>query len=189
LVDLVVRLHPSYRTGGATGRDILVITKPDRLAQTQVNERVVLEICGPRSNKTSALVVPAVLCAPGPVITTSNKVDAYTLTVHGRRQIGRVFVLDPQGIARVEYDWWWNPLRAVTDMASAAQLATHFIATVGGGSDRADPYFTPASARLLAQHLPCRRPGPRPGTVALRRRTPSPCPNVGRRTPQQPWKP
>jgi type IV secretion system protein VirD4 len=117
------------------------------------HEDVVLEICGPRSNKTSALVVPAVLSAPGPVITTSNKVDAYTLTVHGRTQVGRVFVLDPQGIARVEQDWWWNPLRAVTDMATAAQLATHFIATVGGGNDRADPYFTPASARLLAQHL------------------------------------
>ena len=117
------------------------------------HEDVVLEICGPRSNKTSALVVPAVLSAPGPVITTSNKVDAYTLTVHGRTQVGRVFVLDPQGIARVAQDWWWNPLAAVTDMATATQLATHFIATVGGGSDRADPYFTPASSRLLAQHI------------------------------------
>ena len=117
------------------------------------HEDVVLEICGPRSNKTSALVVPAVLGAPGPVITTSNKVDAYTLTMHGRTQVGRVFVLDPQGIARVAQDWWWNPLAAVTDMATAAQVATHFIATVGGGSDRADPYFTPASSRLLAQHI------------------------------------
>lgn len=117
------------------------------------HEDVVLEICGPRSNKTSALVVPAVLGAPGPVITTSNKVDAYTLTVYGRALVGRVFVLDPQGIARVAQDWWWNPLAAVTDMATAAQVATHFIATVGGGSDRADPYFTPASSRLLAQHI------------------------------------
>ena len=117
------------------------------------HEDVVLEICGPRSNKTSALVVPAVLGAPGPVITTSNKVDAYTLTMHGRTLLGRVFVLDPQGIARVAQDWWWNPLAAVTDMATATELATHFIATVGGGSDRADPYFTPASSRLLAQHI------------------------------------
>jgi type IV secretion system protein VirD4 len=130
------------RLGRLRGRDVFAS-----------HEDVVLEICGPRSNKTSALVVPAVLSAPGPVITTSNKVDAYTLTVHGRTQLGRVFVLDPQHIARVEQDWWWNPLRAVTDMASATQLATHFIATVGGGNDRADPYFTPASARLLAQHL------------------------------------
>ena len=65
------------------------------------------------------------------MISTSNKVDAYTLTVHGRTQAGRVFVLDPQGSASVEQDWWWNPLRAVTDMASATQLATHFIAIVG----------------------------------------------------------
>ena len=35
-------------------------------------------------------------------------------------------------------------------MASAAQLATRFIATVGGASDWADPVFHPASCRLLA---------------------------------------
>lgn len=33
---------------------------------------VILLIAGPRSNKTSAQVVPAVLTASGPVITTSN---------------------------------------------------------------------------------------------------------------------
>jgi type IV secretion system protein VirD4 len=137
-------------TGGDLGLRLGRLYGHDVLAS---HEDVVLEICGPRSNKTSALVVPAVLGAPGPVITTSNKVDAYTLTVHGRTLLGRVFVLDPQGIARIGQDWWWNPLAAVTDMATAAQLATHFIATVGGGSDRADPYFTPASSRLLAQHI------------------------------------
>ncbi|MGB8996725.1 MAG: TraM recognition domain-containing protein, partial [Pseudonocardiaceae bacterium] len=131
------------------------------------HEDVVMEICGPRSNKTSALVVPAILGAPGPVITTSNKVDAYTLTVHGRTHVGRVFVLDPQGIARVEQDWWVNLLAAVTDMATATQLATHFIATVGGGSDRADPYFTPASSRLLAQHILAAATAP-PDTRSLR---------------------
>lgn len=137
-------------TGGDLGLRLGRLHGHDVLAS---HEDVVLEICGPRSNKTSALVVPAVLGAPGPVITTSNKVDAYTLTVYGRTHVGRVFVLDPQGIARVEQDWWWDPLAAVTDMATASQVATHFIATVGGGSDRADPYFTPASSRLLAQHI------------------------------------
>ncbi len=151
-------------TGGDLGLRLGRLHGHDVLAS---HEDVVLEICGPRSNKTSALVVPAVLGAPGPVITTSNKVDAYTLTVYGRTHVGRVFVLDPQGIARVAQDWWWDPLAAVTDMATATQLATHFIATVGGGSDRADPYFTPASSRLLAQHILAAATAP-PDTRSLR---------------------
>ena len=114
-------------------------------------EDVVLEIAGPRSNKTSALVVPAVLSAPGPVVTTSNKVDVYTLTVGLRAQIGRVFVLDPQRICGAEQTWWWNPLAGITDMADAQYLVTHFSQTVGAGHERADPYFTKGAERLIGQ--------------------------------------
>ena len=81
---------------------------------TPAEEDVLLEIAGPRSNKTSALVVPAVLSALGPVVTTSNKVDVYTLTVGLRAQLGRVFVLDPQRICGAEQTWWWNPLAGIT---------------------------------------------------------------------------
>jgi type IV secretion system protein VirD4 len=119
-------------------------------------EDVVLEIAGPRSNKTSALVVPAVLSAPGPVITTSNKVDVYSLTVGMRSQMGRVFVLDPQGIAGAEQNpgiqrWWWNALAGIRDMADAQYLVGHFSRTVGSGHERADPYFTRGAERLLGQ--------------------------------------
>ena len=114
-------------------------------------EDVVLEIAGPRSNKTSALVVPAVLSAVGPVVTTSNKVDVYTLTVGLRAQVGRVFVLDPQRICGAEQTWWWNPLAGITDMADAQYLVTHFSQTVGAGHERADPYFTKGAERLIGQ--------------------------------------
>ena len=112
---------------------------------------MVLEIAGPRSNKTSALVVPAVLSAVGPVVTTSNKVDVYTLTVGLRAQLGRVFVLDPQRICGAEQTWWWNPLAGITDMADAQYLVTHFSQTVGAGHERADPYFTKGAERLIGQ--------------------------------------
>ena len=114
-------------------------------------EDVVLEIAGPRSNKTSALVVPAVLSAVGPVVTTSNKVDVYTLTVGLRAQVGRVFVMDPQRICGAEQTWWWNPLAGITDMADAQYLVTHFSQTVGAGHERADPYFTKGAERLIGQ--------------------------------------
>ena len=114
-------------------------------------EDVTLTIAGPRSNKTSAMVVPAILSAPGPVITTSNKIDAYTLTVALRSQLGRVFILDPQRLVGAEQTWWWNPVAGCGDTADAQRLVSHFVATVGGGNERADPYFTPATARLLSQ--------------------------------------
>jgi hypothetical protein len=56
---------------------------------------------------------------PRRVITSSNKVDAYTLTVHGRTRLGQVFVLGPKHCA-VAQDWWWTHC-AVIDMADATQ--------------------------------------------------------------------
>jgi type IV secretory pathway TraG/TraD family ATPase VirD4 len=146
-------LRPSLGEGPISDRDLGV-----RLGATEQGdylfaseEDVALIEAGPRSNKTSALVVPAVLTAPGPVITTSNKVDVYTLTAAVRRKLGRVFVLDPQGLLGLEQDWWFNPLTGIRDTANAGRVMQHFVATVGGGSDRADPYFTPAAERLLNQ--------------------------------------
>ncbi|MEU4377074.1 type IV secretory system conjugative DNA transfer family protein [Pseudonocardia alni] len=115
-------------------------------------EDVMLEIAGPRSNKTSAQVVPAILSAPGPVIATSNKVDVYTLTIGLRAELGRTFVADPQGIAGVEQSWWWNPLADIKDLADAGYLVAHFSRTVGAGnSNDANPFFTRGAERLLTQ--------------------------------------
>ena len=147
------------RRGGAAGRRPRLDPRDmgmrlGRLGRHDVyasEEDVVLEIAGPRSNKTSALVVPAVLSAVGPVVTTSNKVDVYTLTVGLRAQVGRVFVLDPQRICGAEQTWWWNALAGITDMADAQYLVTHFSQTVGAGHERADPYFTKGAERLIGQ--------------------------------------
>ena len=114
-------------------------------------EDVMLHIAGPRSNKTSALVVPAVLSAPGPLIATSNKVDLHILTCGLRALVGRVFIFDPQRIAGVAQTWWWNPLAAIRDVSDAHHLVAHFSQTVGAGHERADPYFTKGAERLLAQ--------------------------------------
>lgn len=146
-------LRPSLGEGPVAARDLGVrLGRTERGDELYASEEdVTLTIAGPRSNKTSAMVVPAILTATGPVITTSNKIDAYTLTVALRRLVGKVFVLDPQCMTGVGQTWWWNPLRGITDTATAKRLVDHFMATVGGGNDRADPYFTPAAERLLSQ--------------------------------------
>jgi hypothetical protein len=138
--DLGLRLGRLRTATGRRGRDIYAS-----------EEDVLLLIAGPRSNKTSSQVVPAILSAPGPVITTSNKVDVYTLTSTLRAQVGRVFVMDPQAICGARQTWWWNPLDSIRDMADAQHVVAHFSQTIGAGHERADPYFTKGAERLLGQ--------------------------------------
>jgi len=121
------------------------------------HEDVELVICGPRSNKTSAKVVPEVIAARGPVVATSNKPDLWMLTAGLRATAGPVWLFDPQRITYQPQAFWWNPLTSVRDVESAARMASYFMREVGAGtggrSDRADPFFTPAAAKTLRQLL------------------------------------
>lgn len=119
-------------------------------------EDVELVICGPRSNKTSAKVVPDILTAPGPVVATSNKPDVWVLTAHLRSKVGPVWLFDPQRITYQGQKFWIDLLATVRDVESAARMASYFMREVGGGhgtTDRADPFFTPAAAKTLRQLL------------------------------------
>ena len=64
-------------------------------------EDVVLAYMAPRSGKSTALAIPAVLSAPGAVIATSNKADVWSATAAIRAdETGqRVWTFDPQHIA------------------------------------------------------------------------------------------
>jgi type IV secretion system protein VirD4 len=116
-------------------------------------EDVALIIMGPRSNKTSAIAVPAVLSAPGLAVATSNKADLWALTAGLRGERGPVWTFDPQQIAFAPQQWWWDPLRAIRDapdaerVEAAARLAGHFMSTIGG--TRRDPFFHAAGEQVL----------------------------------------
>ena len=112
-------------------------------------EDVVLAVMAPRSGKTTALAVPALLEAPGAVVATSNKADlwAATTALRGRATGQRVWVFDPQRIAHVDQTWWWNPLRGVTTVEDAHRLAGHFVQEVRG--QRSKDFWTSAAHDLL----------------------------------------
>ena len=120
-------------------------------------EDVALIIMGPRSNKTSALAVPAVRAAPGLAVATSNKADLWALTSGSRAELGPVWVFDPQDIAYHPQQWWWDPLRAIREVPdphrveAASRLAGHFMATIGG--TRRDPFFHAAGEQVLTGTL------------------------------------
>lgn len=111
-------------------------------------EDVVLAVMAPRAAKTTALAVPAVLHAPGAAVATSNKSDLWATTAAMRAEHGRVWVFDPQQIAHVAQDWWWNPLTVIRDVESAHRLADHFVQQIRS-ENQGDDFWSMGALDLL----------------------------------------
>ena len=122
-------------------------------------EDVVLAFMAPRSGKSTALAIPAVLSAPGAAIATSNKADVWAATAALRaEQTGeRVWTFDPQRIAFAPRTWWWDPLADLTSVEEAERLAGHFVLTVE--DERSKDIWGPAAQELLAALLLAARSG------------------------------
>ena len=73
------------------------------------------DIAGPRRLKTSARAIPTIVGAPGACFATSNKPDLYAATRLLREQRGKVWTLDPEGIAG-------EPARLVVESAVIRDL-------------------------------------------------------------------
>ena len=109
-------------------------------------EDVGVAIMAPRSGKTTALAVPAVLDAPGAVLVTSNKADLWAATARTRGDRGAVWVFDPQQIARTPQAWWWDPLAGLRGVEDAQRLASHFTQEIRSEHNQ---FWSAAAADLL----------------------------------------
>lgn len=114
-----------------------------------------LDIWGPRTGKSTARVIPAILAAIGPVLVTSNKRDVVDATRDVRAAKGSAtFIFDPQGVAGEEPTWFWDPLSWVDARTEgcemrAARLAGHF-ADDDAERDQTDSFFDPEAEDLLS---------------------------------------
>lgn len=115
-------------------------------------EDVALIIMGPRSNKTSAVVVPTILSAAGPVVATSNKPDVWSLTRDLRALVGPTYTFDPMQVAFAEQTFYVDPIAWIRSepedrrLEHAGRFVSHFMATVSG--ERSDPFFSNAAERV-----------------------------------------
>ncbi|GAA4378204.1 type IV secretory system conjugative DNA transfer family protein [Paeniglutamicibacter cryotolerans] len=113
-------------------------------------EDLSLDIWGPRVGKSASRVIPAILDAPGCVLSTSNKRDVLDATRGTRVATAPVWVFDPQQIAHEEPSWWWDPLSYVTDEDKAAKLTHHFAVASRITGARTDAYFDPKAEDLIS---------------------------------------
>jgi type IV secretory pathway TraG/TraD family ATPase VirD4 len=117
-------------------------------------EDMAVDIWGPRTGKTTARAIPAIVASPGPVLVTSVKGDIVDATRGPREARGPIAVFDPQRIWDSEPQrMWWNPLRALTTITAARELAEHFANAERPPGVTPDPFFDPASQDLVANFL------------------------------------
>jgi type IV secretory pathway TraG/TraD family ATPase VirD4 len=112
-----------YRLGTSRGIDVW----------TSAEDSMVV-LGPPRSGKGLHVVIPMILEAPGPVITTSTRPDNLRATL-GRRR-GDLAVFDPQGLAgSMPEATRWSPIRGCED-AQIAMIRARALAA--GSADQVD---------------------------------------------------
>jgi type IV secretory pathway TraG/TraD family ATPase VirD4 len=136
-------------------------------------EHAVMILGPPRSGKTSTIVIPALLAAPGPVVSTATKRDVLDATWRARSRIGQVWVFDPSGeptsfpsgIRCLS----WSPVTAATSWDSALLTARAMAATTSAGKGTTNEHhWRERSTALLAPLLYAANLSARPVADVLR---------------------
>ena len=123
-------------------------------------QQAMLVLGPPRSGKTSTLVVPNVLAAPGPVLVTSTKTDVLQATLASRSQLGRCWLLDPTGTIELPAGPGtvrWSPVQASISWEEA--LVTARVMTAAArpqGSLWRERALDRAGRGAPGAHAPCR---------------------------------
>ena len=123
-------------------------------------ERSVLVLGPSRSGKSSALVIPNVLCAGGAVVSTSTKPDVMAATAAWRRSTGSTLLFDPSGtvdpppgVVRVG----WSPVTASAEWDGALAVADAMVRSARGRAGRgavsAEDHWTERATALMAPLL------------------------------------
>ena len=121
-------------------------------------ESAVMVLGPPRSGKTSAVMIPAVMAASGAVIATSTKPEVMRATVGVRSDVGQAWLFDPAASERRLPDGvrrlCWSPVAAATTWDEALVMARAMAACVrvGAGTTN-ESHWTERAAALLAPLL------------------------------------
>ena len=136
-------------------------------------EHAVMVLGPPRSGKTSSIVIPSLLAAPGAAVSTSTKPEVMDATSRARSQIGQVWLFDPTG----EQITWpphirklcWSPV-AAADSWDAALLMARAMATASPAArgTNHEHHWSERATALLAPLLHAANLTGQPITTVLR---------------------
>ncbi len=120
-------------------------------------QQAVLVLGPPRSGKTSTLVVPNVLGAWGPVLSTSTKPDVLAATAGVRQRRGRCWLYDPTGTVPLPPGFTplrWSPITGAASWDGALLLARALVGAARPATGTTDAtHWTERAEALLAPLL------------------------------------
>ena len=121
-------------------------------------ESAVMVLGPPRSGKTSAVMIPAVMGASGAVISTATKPEVMRATVAARSEVGQAWLFDPTASERQLPDGvrrlCWSPVVAACSWDEALVMARAMSACTRPGSGTTnEDHWTERAAALLAPLL------------------------------------
>lgn len=117
------------------------------------SQRSCLALGPTRSGKTSSLIIPNVLCAPGSVVVTSTKQDVLDATHRARSEAGDCFLFDPLGSIEAPdsvQGIHWSPLRLAHTWDGALLAANAMVGAARLGRQLSDDHWSERAGALLA---------------------------------------
>ncbi len=117
-------------------------------------ERAVLVLGPPRSGKSSAVMIPALLAHQGAAVSASTKPDVLAATVGARSRLAEVWRFDPTGQSGgpAVGELRWSPVTSSGSWDGSLVMARSMVAgaTVGAGTTDASHWAKRATALLAA---------------------------------------
>jgi type IV secretion system protein VirD4 len=138
--------------------------------------RNLLMLGPPRSDKTAGVLVPLILTAPGPVVSTSTKDDVLRATGLARARLGTIWHYGPDGSPPPPgtKPLRWSPIPPSRDWSTAQGLAkaisdsSRKSSDRGGGGSDASAFFGNRAAAFIAAVLHAAAIADRPMQWVLR---------------------
>jgi type IV secretory pathway TraG/TraD family ATPase VirD4 len=123
-------------------------------------ESAVMILGPPRSGKTSAIMIPALMACCGAAISTSTKPDVMRATLPARSEIGQAWLFDPAstetdtGLPDAVRRLCWSPVAAAASWDEALVMARAMTqATNPGAGTMNESHWSERAAALLAPLL------------------------------------
>ena len=137
-ITVTRRLHYTTWSGFPVGGAVSSRKEDGGAPEGQVMgaEKSVLVIGPPRCGKTTAMVIPAVLVAPGGAVVTSTKDDVLRATLPWRSWIGCCYVFDPAGAVQIPsgaYQLRWSPVIGCEDFDHAVSMSGYLASAARPG--------------------------------------------------------
>lgn len=129
-----------------------------------------VHVWGTGRGKTTTEVIRHAVEAPGAFVATANKPDGIREIIAGRRDRGRVWVFDPQGILEEtpEPAMTFDLFASIVDTMSADEVASIFdVASAGTAGAGRDPQFDSQGRDLLSACFLAAREGALPPSTVL----------------------